>query len=45
MYGDRRGVCRILIGKHEGKRPLVRPIRRWEDNMSNLQEMGCGGLD
>jgi len=44
--GERRGVFRILVGKHEGKRPLGRPIRRWEDNiMTNLQEMGCGGLD
>jgi hypothetical protein len=30
--GDRRGVCRALVGKPEGKRPLGRPRRRWEDN-------------
>jgi hypothetical protein len=44
--GERRGVFRILVGKPEGKRRLARPIRRWADNiMTNLQEMGCGGLD
>jgi len=44
--GEKRGVFRFLVGKTEGKRPLGRPIRRWEDNiMTNLQEIGCGGLD
>ena len=34
------------MGKHEGKRPLGRPRRRWEDNIKiDLQEMGCGGTD
>jgi hypothetical protein len=28
-----RGVCRVLVGKPEGKRPLRRPRRRWEDNI------------
>jgi hypothetical protein len=28
-----RGVCRILVGRPEGKRPLGRPRRRWEDNI------------
>jgi hypothetical protein len=29
----------------EGKRPLGRPRRRWEDNiMMDLQEVGCGGM-
>jgi hypothetical protein len=33
-------------GKPEGKRPLERPRRRWEDNIKmDLQEMGCGGMD
>ena len=46
MPGERRGLFRILVGKHEGKRPLGRPIRRWEDNiMTNLKEMECEGLD
>jgi len=36
--GDRRGVCRVLVGKPEGKTPLGRPKRRWEDNIKmNLQ--------
>jgi hypothetical protein len=32
MYGERRGVYRVLVGKPEGKRPLGRHTRRWEDN-------------
>ena len=41
-----RGVYRILVGNHEGKRPLGRPKRRWEDNIKiDLQEVGCGGMD
>jgi hypothetical protein len=44
--GDRRGLCRVLVGKPEGKAPLGRPRRRWEDNIKmDLQEMGCGGMD
>ena len=44
--GDRRGVYRVLVGKPEGKRPLGRPRRRWEDNIKmDLQEVGSGGLD
>jgi hypothetical protein len=31
--GVRRGAHRILVGKPEGKRPLGRPMRRWEDNI------------
>jgi len=35
-----------LVGKHEGKRLLGRPRRRWEDNIKmDLQEVGCGGID
>jgi hypothetical protein len=42
--GERRGVCRVLVGKPEGKRPLGRPRRRWEDNMKmDLQKVRCGG--
>jgi len=34
------------MGKPEGKRPLGRPRRRWEDNIKiHLQEVGCGGMD
>ena len=44
--GERRGVCRVLVGKPEGKRPLGRPRRRWEDNIKmDLQEVGCGGME
>jgi hypothetical protein len=43
---ERRGVYRVLVEKLEGKKPLGRPRRRWEDNIRmNLQEVGCGGLD
>ena len=44
--GERRGVYRVLVEKPEGKRPLGRPRRRWEDNIKiELQEVGCGGMD
>ena len=37
---------RVLVGKPEGKRPLGRPRRRWEDNIKmDLQEVGGGGED
>jgi len=46
MYGKRRGVCRVLVGKPEGKRPLGRPKHRWEDNIKlYYQEVGCGDVD
>jgi len=45
-YGDRRGVYRVLMRKPEGKRPLARPRRRWQDNIKmDLQEVGCGVMD
>jgi len=45
-YGEEESVYRVLVGKLEGKRPLGRPRRRWEDNIKmNLQEVGCGGMD
>ena len=38
--GERRGVHRVLVGKPEGKRPLGRPRRRWEDNIKmDLREV------
>ena len=38
--GDGRGVHRVLIGKPQGKRPLGRPRRRWEDNIKmDLREV------
>ena len=37
-----RNVYRVLVGKLEGKRPLGRPRRAWEDNIKmDLWEMGC----
>jgi hypothetical protein len=39
--GERRGAYRALVGKPEGRRPLGRPRRRWED----LREVGGGGMD
>jgi len=39
--GEGRGVHRVLVGKPEGKRPLGRPRRRWEDNINlDLREVG-----
>jgi len=44
--GERIDVYRVFVGKPEGKRPLGRPRRRWEDNMkTDFQEVGCGGMD
>ena len=44
--GEKRCVYSVLVGKPEGKRPLGRPRRRWEDSIKmNVQEMGCGSLD
>jgi hypothetical protein len=44
--GEGRGVYRVLVGKHEGKRPRGRPRRRWEDNIKmGLQEVGCGSME
>ena len=43
--GEGRGVHRVLMGKSEGKRPLGRPRRIWEDNIKmDLKEVGrsCG---
>jgi hypothetical protein len=44
--GEGRGVNRVLEGKPEGKRPLERPRRRWENSIKlDLQEVGSGGMD
>ena len=41
--GERRGVYRVLVGKPEGKRPLEKTRRRWQDNIKiDLQEVGYG---
>jgi len=46
-YGGEEGLCRVLVGKPAGKRPLGKLRRRWEDNikMDHLQEVVCGGMD
>jgi len=39
--GEEKGVCSVLVGKPEGKRPLGRPMGRWVDNIrKDLQEVG-----
>ena len=46
--GERRGLYKILVGRPQGKRPLERIRRRWEDNIKmDIPEVGCGrnGLD
>jgi hypothetical protein len=41
-----RKVYRVLMGKPEGKRPLERPRRRWEDGIRmDLRETGWGSVD
>jgi hypothetical protein len=43
---DGRSVYRVLVVNPEGKRPLGRPRRRWEDIIkADLQEVGCAGMD
>jgi hypothetical protein len=40
-YGEKRNAYRILVGEPEGKRPLGRHRRRWEDNIRmDLREIG-----
>jgi hypothetical protein len=44
--GEERSVYRVLVGNPEGKRPMGRPRRRWEDNVRmDFQKVGCGGMD
>jgi hypothetical protein len=44
--GEMRGVYRVLVAKPEGKRPLGRTRRSWEDNIKlDLQKVECGGMD
>ena len=41
---ESRGVYRVLVGKHEGKRPPGKPRCKWEDNIKmDLHEVGYGG--
>jgi hypothetical protein len=42
--GEGRSIYRVLVGRPEGKRPVRRPRRRWEDNIKmNLRETGIDG--
>jgi hypothetical protein len=44
--GEGKGVYRILVGRPEGKRPLGRSRRRWEDNIKmDLREVGINGAN
>jgi hypothetical protein len=44
--GEERTVYKVLVGKPEGKRPLGRPRRGWEDEIRiDLGEIGLGGVD
>jgi hypothetical protein len=41
--GEERNLYKVLVGKPKGKRPLVRPRRRWEDGIRmDLREIGWG---
>jgi hypothetical protein len=43
---DGRSVYGVLVGRPEGKRPLGRPRRRWEDNIEmDLREIGIDGAN
>jgi hypothetical protein len=44
--GEERKVYKVLVGKPEGRRPLGRPRRRWEDGIRmDLREIGWGSVD
>jgi hypothetical protein len=44
--GEERNVYKVLMGKPEGKRPLERPRRRWEDGIRmDLREIGWGSVE
>jgi hypothetical protein len=45
-HGEERGVYRVLVGRPEGKTPLGRPRRRWEDKIKmDLGEIGIDGAN
>jgi hypothetical protein len=46
VHGEVRGAYNVLVGRPEGRRPLGRPRRRWEDNIEmDLREIGFGDVD
>jgi hypothetical protein len=45
-HGEKRNEYEVLVGKPEGKRPLERSRRQWEDNIKmDFTETGLGGMD
>jgi hypothetical protein len=45
-HGEKRNACRISVGKQKGWRPLGRPRRRWEENITmDFIEIGWSGVD
>jgi hypothetical protein len=42
---EKGNACRNLVGKPEGKRPLRRTRRKWNDIEIYLRELGWGGMD
>jgi hypothetical protein len=44
--GEGRNMCRVLVGKREGKRQLGRPGRRWVDGIKiDIREIGWAGVE
>jgi hypothetical protein len=43
--GEKRNAYKILVGMPEGKRPLGRPRRKWEDNIRMDLRVGWGGMN
>jgi hypothetical protein len=44
--GEKRNAHTILVGRSEGKIPLKKIIRKWEDNIKNeLRDIWCFGMD
>jgi hypothetical protein len=46
--GEKRNVCRVLVGKREAKRSQGRPIHRWENNIKlnvDINKIGLSGLN
>jgi hypothetical protein len=46
MHGEGRIIYSVLVGRPEGKRPLGRPVHRWEDNVKmDLREIMINGVN
>ena len=45
IYGGQDRCRHVLVGRPEGKRPLVKPMRTWKDDIKMyFQEIGCVGI-